>query len=262
MMNRLATTGLVLLGMLIPAARAADTVELKNVRVGGVRLIALEDQKKGIRPFNWPAGFTVSLIGDLPEAAMSVQAGEVDKAVADTGQSLLSEKQWDRRISFPRLSKDRKQVIFEAKMKVPGQDVRGLKELSGTLSYLTSSGTKETDLGTLALKKGTKGSVLGAEIVSVGPSKWQKNKQELQLKLQINKDAIKEIRLSDADGKPLPAKRTSASYSSNWVQLGLTRDQPFPESARIQLTLHDNLKKQVVRFTLKDITLAGRPLKK
>ncbi|MDX1565020.1 MAG: hypothetical protein R3236_06415 [Phycisphaeraceae bacterium] len=243
------------------AIPAAETAELKNLRVGGVRLINFEDKDNGIRPFNWSAGLTMSLVGELPEAALAVQKGELTEAVADNGKSLLREKKWDRRISFPKLSKDRKQVVFQAKMVVPGPDVRGLKRLSGTLTYLTSTGTKEQDLGTMALKKGTKGPALGAEVVSVAPSKWRKGKQELKLKLAIEKETIKQIQFLDADGKPLAFKKSGSMSTKDWVQLGFTAEK-FPDTAKIKLTLHDNLKKKDLRFTLRNVTLTGRPLKK
>ena len=51
---------------------------------------------------------------------------------------------------------------------------QGIKEISGTLTYVVATGTKDVDLGTLALKADTRGKELDAEVKSVGKSdrKW------------------------------------------------------------------------------------------
>ncbi len=159
---------------------------LKNIRVGGVRLIREVDEKNQVRPFNWTKGYTLAIIAELPGATLLVKDAKLTKALADNGEDLLPEREWDRRISFPKLSKNKAVVILEAKMNPPSPQVRGIKELAGELTYMSSAGLKKVDLGTVSLTAGSKGKDLGAEVKSVKDSKWRKGHQEIKSSSEIN----------------------------------------------------------------------------
>ena len=55
----------------------------------------------------------------------------------------------------------------------------------------------------MALQAGTKGKVLGAVIKSIEESKWQKGKHSMKLKLDVENDAIINIKLMDTAGKEI-----------------------------------------------------------
>jgi len=242
---------------------SAQTVEkFKSLKIGGVRMISFEDQKNSVRPFNWTPGYTLSIVGEIPAPAMSVKSGTLEKAIADNGQDLLPGKSWDKRISFPRLSKDKKFIIFEVKLKVPAVEVRGLKEVTGSLEYLTSMGTKTIDAGKLVLKKGSKGSALGAEIIDVKPSKNYKGEHEVRLKLITDRASIKEVQFLGADGKPIAVKSGSSSWTPTWVWMDYRFKSPLPASIKLRIVQYDKLKTHKLRFTISNVTLMGRPVKK
>jgi len=248
------------LASFVSQAWAQNAETFKDLKVGGVRLVSFEDQKNGVRPFNWSPGYTISLVGQLAQPAMAVKAGTLEKAVADNGDNLLPEKSWDRRVSFPRLSKDKKKIVFEVKMLVPKPQVRGLKEVTGSLEYLTSSGTKNVDLGTLTIKKGSKGKALGAEITNVEASKFHKGETEVRLKLLGDRASIKDVQFLGADGTPMETKSSGSYWTPTTVQMNF-RFKNVPQSAQVRVVQYDNLKKHKVKFTISNVTLMGRPAK-
>ena len=233
---------------------------LKSVAVGGVRVVWTKGADQKTRPFNWSVGYTLALTGEFGGAVLDVEKGELVAAVADTGENLLPTKQWDRKISFPRLSEDGKTVAFEIKLNLPGENVKAIKEVSGVLEYTTAAGTKEVDLGITDFKAGAKGDKYGAVIESIGKSQWGDG---VELKLSMNQapKAYKEVILYDASGAPLKIKGTGSMRSGNQLTLELQRERAFPAKGRIVIGIHEGLKRFEAPFKVTNISLLGRPLK-
>ncbi len=232
---------------------------IKAVRVGGVRLIRETDEKNGVRPFNWSKGYTLSLIAEFPGAIMKVKEGKILTAIADNGEDLLLEKEWDRRVSFPRLSKNKAVAVLDVKLKVPSAKVKGIKELTGELTFLTSKGSKTMDLGMVSLTAGSKGSALGAQIKSVKESKWQKGRQELELLLQVKNDQIKSVKFYDANRKDLALNKGGSSWSRNQTTIRYNIKGKLPAQAKIVVELYDQLQESKTQFSIKNIDLIGNP---
>ena len=256
------------LGLAAKAEKVAAAVlppaaggRLKNLRVGGVQIIHESDQKKEIRPFNYDKGYALSLIAELPGAVMRIKEAKITKAQADTGEDLLPSREWDRKIHFPKLSANKSTVILEVKLKLPGTRAKGLKELSGELIYVVNKGTKTVDLGMLELKAGAKGKALGAEIKSLKESKWQKAHQELELKLEISRDQVKEVRFADINGNKLPVSGSGSWWSGRRVTLTYRLKGEFPAKARIMVEVYAQLQEYKVPFKLSNVSLIGLPLK-
>ncbi len=244
----------------IPVAPAKGE-GFKSLKVGGVRLVRPSDTKSDVRPFNWDAGYTLSLVGKLPGAVLSIGKGTVDKAVADNGENLLPAREWDRKIHFPRLSKDKTTVVFEVKLTVPGEDVKGLKEVSGTLEYSVSGGAKDVDLGIGDFKAGATGRELNASIRSIEKNEWEEGRQDLSLKLSVSKESVKSVAFYDKDGGKLDV--SSYGYSSSGASTTFTYSikGKFPEKGRIVVTVFENVKKYKIPFKISNVSLIGQPLK-
>lgn len=243
----------------VPIAPAASGV-LKSVTVGGVRWVRATDTKRGIRPFNWEEGFTLSVIAELPGSALKVTKGEVEKAQADNGTDLLPEKEWDRKIHFPSLSEDRTAAVFDVKLASPSDTVKGFKEISGRITYLAGEKTKKIDAGFPELTAGAAGKEFGAIIKSINPSQWEKDTTNVELELAVKREVIKSVEVFNSAGQALGAKL--GNYSSNGKQTTLTvgLNSAVPKAGKIVVEMYEELQQFDAPFVLKNITLLGQPL--
>ncbi len=248
------------LGVVAPvAAQPADGSGLTDVVVGGIQLITQSDSEAGVRPFNEDKGYNISLIGQLPGAVLEVSEGMLTKATDDTGADLLPDNEWNRKIHFPSLSERGDQVVFKVGMNLPGPDANGIKELSGTLTYMVATETKDVDLGITAFSSGATGTELGATIKEVGKSEWS-DQIVLKLALEVPHSSIKEVLFFDAAGTPIEVASAGSMYSGDSTTLEFGKESAFPDSGRIVVTIHHNLQKFTTPFSVTDIDLLGRPL--
>jgi hypothetical protein len=242
-------------------AKPATGEGFKSVKVGGVRIVRFSDSDQGIRPFNYDSGYTLALVGQLPGAVLEVKGGKLEKAVSLAGDDLLPKRDWDRKISFPGLSKDKTAVIFEVKVSLPGEKTKGFKEISGKLEYVVAGGSKKVDLGFTGFKAGTQGKAFGAVIKSLEESKWEKGHEVLTLELQLASDAIKTTQFLDGQGIPLNVSRQSTMSSGNNMVAGYDIEGKFPENGTIVMEIFDDLKRFEIPFFVNDISLTGQSLK-
>jgi hypothetical protein len=242
-------------GSLAPPAQGEA---LKNLRVVGVQLVTESDQKRNLLPFNtFDAGYKLALCADFSGAVLAVaDKSALDTAVADNGDNLLPERQFDRAIHFPRLSNDKTSVVFEVALRPPGKGVSGVKELSGHLGYSVASGTKNVDLGIEEIKEGAKGTEFGAQIVTIKEG-WQKNgSQDMQLKLNLGFQTIKSVSLV-ADGNKTALQQGGSMSDGKTSTITYSYKQAYPAKARLELEMFDNVQTFEVPFKLENITLLG-----
>jgi hypothetical protein len=233
--------------------------EFTELKIGGVRLIKFTDLERGIRPFNYDEGYTLSVIGELSGPVVNIEEGEVLKAIADTGADLLPKKDRDRRISFPDLSKDNNAANFDVSLSLPGEDVGGIRELSGTMTCFVASGSRDVDLGISEFKPGAEGKEFNAVISSIGKNKWGKG-EALAIKLELPKEAVKEIKIYDKAGTQLKFTDSSISWGGNQSTFTQVFDPEFPERGRIVVSVYEQPKKLEVPFRIENISLLGTPL--
>ena len=230
---------------------------LKNLRVTGVRLITESDSKRDLRPFNYEAGYTLSLAGEFAGSVLAViDRSAVDTAVDSNGNSLLPTSQWERALHFPRLSKDKTAVIFEVQLKLPEKGVSGLKELSGHLQYSVANGTRQVDLGLPELKEAVKGSEFGAEIKAIKES-WKKDgSQEIHVKLNLRPESIKSVWLI-VDGNKITLEQSGYSGGNDSFTFTFSAKQNLAIKGRLVLEIFDRVQNFETPFKLENITLLG-----
>jgi hypothetical protein len=226
--------------------------------LGGARIVFESDQENNVRPFNYDRGFTLSIIGQLPQRALKVKSGEITTAVTDNGQELVSEEEWDRKISFPKVSKDKRKVIFDVKLKVPNKHATQIDQLKGTLIYVTSQDTETIDLGINAFVEGEEGNALNAVIEGLGESQWSTGKEQMDLRLDVPVDTVREIRIYDGQGNPVEFSQGYSSFN-DIVTFNLTAAEGgFPEEGRIEVLVHKGLEQFELPFALTDVGLLSR----
>jgi hypothetical protein len=236
---------------------APATGGLKSVKVVGVRLVREADAQRGLRPFNEEASYSVSLLVEFPGAVQSVSDETVlEAATADDGTDLLPDSDWNRKVHFPNLAKDKTAAILEFKLNLPGGGVKGLKELSGKVQYRVSGGTKEIDLGLDGLKEGATGTNLDAEIKSIKEG-WQKNgSQEMSLHLKTNPDGLKSVSLV-ADGARTVLSQRGYGGGNGAYDFNYECKTNFPANGRIVAEVYDKVQTFEAPFKLENLTLLG-----
>ncbi|MEI7534194.1 MAG: hypothetical protein WCK57_07465 [Verrucomicrobiae bacterium] len=233
---------------------------LRSVKVVGVRLVTESDDKRNLRPFNYDTGYTISLLVEFPGAVQTVtDKTAIEVATADDGTSLLPESDWDRKVHFPQLAKDKAAAILEFKLNLPSKNVNGLKELSGHLQYRVSSGTKELDLGLSRLTAGATGTNLDARIESIKEG-WQKHgSQMMALHLNTNPDGLKAMSLV-VDGTKMELRQNGYGGGMNSYNFTYECKTNFPTNGRLVAEVYDQVQTFEAPFKLENITLLGASL--
>ena len=241
-------------------APPAKGSELKSLKVVGMRMITEVDKKLGVRPFNWDAGYTISLLAELPGSVLNISdKSAVTKAMTTEGVSLIrGDGDWERRLGFPELSTDKASVLFNLDLKVPPPGTTGIKELSGILQYRVAGGSKEVDLGLKTLTAGTKSDTLGASIEKVKEG-WQKNgSQDMEIKLKLKPDDLKTVNVV-VDGIKTELTRGGYSNSGDVTTFTFNSKTAIPENGNIVVEVFDAVKSFDVPFKLENLTLLGAP---
>jgi hypothetical protein len=244
----------------ITIAPPAQGQPLKSIKVVGVRLVRESDKQRDLRPFNYETGYALSLLAELPGSVLAVtDKSGLDSAIADDGSDLLPDSEWNRRFSFPKLSKDRTAVLLEATLQLPGAGVKGLKELSGHLQYSVAGSAKEIDLGFTELKADARGTQLGAEIKSIQEG-WNKDgSEQMQIKLNTSKDSLKALYLVTGDTKTELSQNGYGGGGNTYTFTYQSRTA-FPANGRLVAELYDEVKLFDVPLVLENISLLGTPM--
>lgn len=226
--------------------------------IGGIRAVFESDSGNGVRPFGYDKGLTLSVIGHLPHKAVSAKDGEITKAVTSESENLLSDKEWDNKIHFPNISKDKQMVIFDINLKEPKTSGRTLKTLEGSIQYVTAGTPKKVDLQISNFIAGAKGAFYNAKIEKIGTSRWDSEKQEMDLKLELSIDKIKEIKLYDSENNPIKVSK-GQTYSNDEVTFHLSPGKgQFPRTGRIEIIVYEKLEQFELPFKLENIKLPER----
>lgn len=227
-------------------------------RVGGIRLIFESDYDNDIRPFNYDNGLTLSLIGQLPHKALKVKEGSILSAQTDNGQDLLPENEWDCKINFAGLGKDKVSVIFDVKLMMPNKQAQKIETLTGELVYVTANESKVVDLGISEFSPRVKGDVYNAVIESIGQNQWGGEGQQMDLKMDLSIDSVKEIRIYDESGTPVQFSKGYNSFN-DVVTFNLTKNNgDFPEKGKIEVEIFEGMERYDLPFSVENISIPQR----
>jgi len=96
------------------------------------KLVREADSDRDLHPMgqNYPS-FSFTVVGDLPGGAVKAEEGRMDVAVTDAGDNLVPDDDWKRRISFPKLTSDRRSAFFDVELRLGDAPVEGFREIRG-----------------------------------------------------------------------------------------------------------------------------------
>jgi len=231
-----------------------DPATIGKFSVAGIRYVAFDDIENGIQPLGYRQGYTLAVMGTLPEQAKKLLPGKLETALTDTGVSLLPESDYDQKISWPTLGKDGRTVLLDLELTNPDQKAKSLQKISGTFGYLVSKGEfSMVDLGISKFEKGVKGNKFGAEVISASAN-------SLDFLVEAVKDSIKSAKLFDEQGK-----KVDTIFSYSWTSTYTTfkfrplrEGQQLPLQGNVQLEMLADFKVYELEFKLTDIPLWGR----
>lgn len=230
---------------------------MQNVRIVAVKHVREADSNRDLNPMgqNYPS-LSYTVVGDLAPGAIKAEEGRMETAITDAGVNLVPEDDWQRRISFPKLSSDKRSAIFEIEVR-PGDDpVEGFKELRGQISISASSGMEDVDLGFKKLEAGAEGKEHGATIERFEPEDEQRT--VLDLKLRVSMDLIEGVRLLSAKGEELPLSQRGYSSSGEECTLTYVLEGAVPKKFKLIARMAKNLHRLEVPFEIRDVDLLGR----
>ena len=245
---------------LVSIAAPAQGGQIKSIKVVGARIAREMDKKLDLRPFHQEAGYTLAVFVEFPGSILDItDKSVIASALAGDGSSLIKgNRDWDRRLGFPKLSADQASAIFDVELKMPPPGVQGIKEISGLLQYRVSMATKETDLGQMELKTGSKSGELGASIEAIKDG-WKDGTKELELKLKLKPTDLKAVHLVE-NGVRSELKRSGYSGSDNTTVFTFQIDGELPEKASLIVETYDKIQTFDAPFTLENLSLLGEPI--
>jgi hypothetical protein len=238
-------------------AAPAQGGELKSLKVMGVRLVREADESREIQPFGNGAGYTLSLLAELPGSVQAMtDECSLTTASADDGSDLLPESDFNRKIHFPKLTAEKAAVLFEVELKAPGAAVKGIREVSGHLQYKVAGPTKELELALPKLVAGAKAKELSAEIESIKAGGDGDKAQTMELKLAIEPDALRAIYL-EAGKTKTELKQRGYGGGNGTYTFTYESETGFPAKSRLVAEIYDRQQTFDVPFKLENITLLG-----
>jgi len=242
-----------------PAAAAAlppsEGGPLKSARVVGVRLSQPVDSALQLRPFNDDPGLGISVLCEFDGAVFEIgNKSVVETAIADTGDSLLPDSDFNRRLNFPRLSPCKTHTLFDVSLDSPPAGATRLRDLAGTLHYTVSGATKELDLGIARIEAGAKGEELGAEITEIKPGWREDGPMNLMLRLNIGHAELEKAwLLTNGTRKELESRGYGGSGNITTFTLELPKE--YNADSRVIVEIHDELRNFSTPFILRNIPL-------
>ena len=244
----------------VSVAPPAKGEPLKSLKVVGVRLCSEVDKKLEARPFNYDAGYTLAVLAEFPGGVLDItDKSAITTATASDGTNLLKgDRDWDRRLGWPKLSADKASAIFDVELKLPPPTATGIKEISGTLQYRVSAGIKTIDLGLKSLKVGAEGTELGASIKSIKENMAKDGSQDIEVKLRLSPDDLVAASLV-LDGTKSELSRYSTSSMSGTTTFTFKAKSAVPEKASIMVEIHDQIQIFEAPFKLENLSLLGTP---
>jgi hypothetical protein len=243
------------------ASPTGSAGKIKSSRIIAVNYIAESDSEKDITPFqSWNKGYSLVVLTEFDGAAIKVELAQIDSVKTDTGEELVLDEESDRKASFPHLSKDKTSGFFEFRLKLPADNTKSLKQVTGKITYLAATTSHLVDLGFPLLASGQKGKQLGANLTSIKPSSWDAEQTELTFQIKTPLSKVKKYVLTDASGQAMEFEKSSESDNEDESEVTLRVKGKIPAKGKLSLDVFDDTKQYEAPFKIENVSLFGKPL--
>ena len=196
-------------------------------------------------------GFNIPLIVRLPTPILELSGGYIERAVSTEGNNYLMESDFWRQIHHSKLRTDLQTAEMDVRIRAPEKDKETIKEISGTLEYHTSEGSRTIDSGMIDFAKGTAIREVGLDIESIDES-------SLKFNCSVPLESIRSTTFYSTDGTELDIQRTSWGTMEGKQFISFEPDEgKLPSKGRIVFEIAENLKKHKIGFIAKHILIEG-----
>ena len=241
-----------------------DTKRVSKESFSSLKIIGLQFSRKTENqfvPFNrMNDGIYMYLLGELSTPGLIFHNATIDSATNSDGENLLENRDLrEKRTNIGLLTVDRKKIVFEVGMNMPHNEIKELKELSGSVNYFVGKGQKTIDVGINEFKKDAKGNVYDIRIDSIQDNSFEKDLQFMHLSYSIPNDQILDATFYNESGKVFPAQECG---SSNWEERysrSYSSKGKFPEKGSVKFTVYEDFKEYKIPFKMKNVPLQFQP---
>lgn len=204
-----------------------------------------------------PEEYALSLTMQLPVPVLEVERVELESADTIEGLSLLRGSQWPNLLSFASLDKDHRTVAYEARLKAPPLNSRGIAKVRGVLHCASIESEGWTELICGDLVAGAKGSRFGAMIHDIERPPGRPEKLVLQLDAGL--DAYLSFRIEGAPKQFIELQTEGKSQINGMHLRTLVASGPLPKRGKLSVELKKEVPTLKFPFVISDLTLLGRP---
>ncbi len=220
--------------------------------------------------------YKLPLIARLPNPVLGISGGMLEKAVTDTGKSLLPQmemfdettaamnknvflemEEQNRKIRFAKLKEDNRTIEFNITIRAPDTQKQLIREISGTLEYYTAKGTREVDLGVMDFRIGAKGKELETFISSIEPAHRRKNYTAMGLRINLSPETVNSATFYTQEGSKLDVLKSGTGIQGDETTIYFSIKGKFPPKGRIVLQVLNNFKRYKISFKAANILLDG-----
>jgi hypothetical protein len=223
-----------------------------EISVVGLRIIGsgLGKNREEIRAFNESPGVAVALAIKMPAGAGIVELDEdnclLTSVTDDAGTDLGEQAKYG---SFPKTSDDGSIGMIEIESRLRPAPAATAILAEGTLVFSASPGSKPTKIPNLKLEKGKTFKLGTATITLAEVTPGEDTAIELALPRSVLY-TIRDVKFSDATGKPLEADRTSRGYMNDDASIGY-RIKGAGAAVTLEFDVWQGLREQKVPFKIK-----------
>jgi len=231
---------------------------LANVRIVASKVVREADSERDFSPQNESHPCVVlTVCGDLPGPALKLEEAVLEALADAEGKNLLPESDWDRRIHFPKLTKDGNGAYFDVTVKADPSALEGFREIRGLLTVLVAGEAQDVDLGFGALESGAEGKEFGARIERLEPQ--DEERTALDLKLLIAHERVQNMALVAGKGKEIAMSQQGYSACNDEVTFNYVIEGKLPKKARLVARVAKDVRTYYVPFGAENVDLLGRP---
>lgn len=230
----------------------------ENTRVVAFKIVREADGDRELNPMGQNyTGMSYVIAGDLPGPALKAEEGLLEAFVLEDGSDVTPPEDWDRRISFPKLSKDGRTVLLDVDLKQIPPEAAGVREIRGRVRVQVATAAEEVDLGFPELATGAQGSLFDAVLERCETA--EDGRTSIELRLNLAMERIASLALVDENGSAAELNRNGYSAGGDQCTLNLDSEFALQPGMKLKARVMSDLKYYEVPWAVTNVDLLGRP---
>jgi hypothetical protein len=202
--------------------------------------------------------YALNLTFQLPVPVLYAERVDLEAAQTIEGLSLLQDRKWNEAFSGPSLQADKTTVVFNAKLKSPPLNSRGIGKVAGVLHCASTESVEWIELFNGDLVAGATGSRFGVAIHEIQRPAGRPEKVIVESDAEL--DRYHSFRIEGSPGQ-FVGLETEGKIQLNGMRLRtFIATGPLPKRGRILVEESKDVPTLKFPFVITDLTLLGRPI--